>query len=215
MNQFLNKFGVPIDNYWESTKKERGKLLRDILEYANANRQSFLNDFNQIKFDAEIMALPVIMEALSADTESWGLFYVDLLNDILLAAKQSDKPNDTLTYLQEFFYIEEDTRPFIQEIVNSLYKELDSDNVEVKLACIRILPDFLHNSSILNRSLIIEKLREQLFDKDWRVRVFTFDSLKNEELLPAGYRLSLKDKLIRLTQGKPESISRGRETDFY
>ena len=202
MNQFLNKFGKPIDNFWEIPEQERKKLLKDILEYANANRQSFLKDFNQFKFDAEIMALPAILEALSADTETWGQFYVDLLNDILQAAKQSDKPNDTLTYLQEFFYIEEDTRPFVQEIVDRLYKELDADNVEVKLACIRTLPDFLHTNSIQNRSLIIEKLREQLLNKDWKVRVVTFESLKNEELLPVGYKLSLKDKLIRLVRGK-------------
>lgn len=197
MSQFLNKFGVPIEDYWEKTEKERSKLLKDILEYANANRQTFINDFHQIKFDEEIMPLPIIMEALSADTEKWGQLYVDLLNEILQTAKQSDKPQSILTYLQDFSFIEEDTRPFVQQIADRLCKELDADNVDVKLACIGVLPDFLHNNSIKNRGMIIEKLRQQLFDRNWKIRVSTFESLRYEELLPVGYKLSVKDKLFK------------------
>lgn len=116
------------------------------------------------------MVLPIISEALSKDTDNWGQFYIDLLNDILETAQQSDKPRDILNNLQEFAYIEKDRRPFVQEIVNRLYKELNSDNIDIKLAAIWTLLNYLDNSSIENKSLIIDKLREQLYDRNWKVR---------------------------------------------
>jgi hypothetical protein len=152
------------------------------------------------------MALPIISEALSTDTENWGQFYVDLLDDILETAKHSSKPNDILNNLQEFSYIENDSKPFVQKIVDRLCREIDSENLNVKLASIWTLPNYLDNNSLRNKSSIIDKLQEQLYDQNWKVRVVAFKSLGFENLLPDGYHLSLKDKLTKLFFGEPPII---------
>ena len=105
MNDFVTKFKVQIDSFWDVDEDEKKKVLIDILKYANSNPQKFKSEINQVKFDSQLTPLPIVSEALSMDTENWGQFYVELLDDILETAKQSNKPNDILNYLQEFAYI--------------------------------------------------------------------------------------------------------------
>jgi hypothetical protein len=206
MNEFVDKFKSRIDSFWDVNEDEKKNILSDVLKYANSNQQKFKNEINQVKFDKDLMALPIISEALSTDTENWGQFYVDLLDDILETARQSSKPNDVLNNLQEFAYIEKDNRPFVQKIVDRLYKELESEELDIKLASIWTLPNFIDNSSIKNKSSIVEKLRQQLFDQNWKVRVVAFKSLGYGNLLPDGYKLSLKDKVTKLILGEPPII---------
>ena len=206
MNDFVQKFKGQIDSFWNDSEDEKNRLLGEILEYANFNPTKFKNEISAIKFDQDLMALPIISEALSKDTDNWGQFYIDLLNDILEAAKQSDKPRDILNNLQEFAYIEKDRRPFVQEIVDRLSKELNSENLDIKLAAIWTLPTFLANNHLKNKNVIIARLREQLYDRNWKVRVVAFRSLGFENLLPEGQKLSLKDRLARLIFGDPPII---------
>jgi len=206
MNNFLNRFEKRIENFWTKDKDERNKLLNEILVYANSNQQTFKTEINQIKFDEDLMVLPVISKALSADTEIWGQFYVELLDDILEAARKSHNPNDFLEHLEDFSYIEDDNRPFVQQIVDRLYKELDSENLHIKLAAIWTLPNYLENNSIRNKSSIIDKLRQYLHHENWKVRVVAFRSLGFGDLLPYGYNLSLNDKLKKLIFGSPPII---------
>ena len=57
-------------------------LLADILQYANSNSQTFKKELDDIKFDKELLPLPIVLEALSKDTVKWGQFYTDILEDI-------------------------------------------------------------------------------------------------------------------------------------
>lgn len=206
MNEFVNKFKSLIDSFWDVDEDEKKKILRDVLEYANLDQQKFKDEIDQVKYDKNLMALPIILESLSIDTENWGQFYIDLLDDILETAKQSSKPNEILNNLLEFSYIENDRRPFVQIIVDRLYTELDSENLNVKLASIWTLPNYFDNNSIRNKSSIIDKLQQQLYDRNWKVRVVAFKSLGFVNLLPVGHKLSFKDKLTKLFFGEPPMI---------
>ncbi|MFM2392213.1 MAG: hypothetical protein RLZZ546_190 [Bacteroidota bacterium] len=203
MNEFVNKFKEQIENFWDMETEEQEMVLSDVLKFANSNKEKFMTEIDLIKFDDDFMALPIISEALSKDTENWGQFYVNLLNDILETAKKSDNPDEILSNLMELAYIEEDNRPFVQIIVDRLYKELDSDNLNVKLASIWTLPSYLENKSIRNKGSIIRKLQDLLYDKNWKVRVVAFKSLGYGNLLPEGFKLSFKDKLTKLILGEP------------
>lgn len=204
MNQFLNKFQERITTYWdEISEEEENQLLDDILQYANSNPQSFKSDLQKVRFDPELTPLPVVLEALSYDTTNWGQFYVDLLNDILETANQVDKPQTILSSLMEFSYIEQDENPFVQKIVDRLYRSLDSDNIHIKLVCIYTLPGYLGNKTIKNSKVITAALQQKLNDDNWKVRVVAFRALGYENLLPEGFRLSLKDRLLKLILGEP------------
>lgn len=198
MNQFLNTFREKLDTFWDKEEIDKMKILGEILAYANSNPNVFKHEFHEVKYDRQIMLFPIVLEALSVDTENWGQFYVELLEDILITAKQSEKPGDILWYLGDFTYIQNDNKPFVQKIVDRLYRELDAENINIKLASISTLPNYLENESIRNKSIIIDKLQQQLYDQNWKVRVAAFQSLGFEDLLPNGFKLTFKDQLRKL-----------------
>lgn len=207
MNEFSDKFENRIRSFWgETGETEKQLLLDDILQYANANPQTFTVDVNEIRFDKDLLPLPIILEALSKDTANWGQFYVDLLDDIFETAKHAEKPYEILTNLMEFAHIENDDKPFVQKIANRLYNELSSTNLTTKLAAIWTLPGYLHNKFITNRNIMTDALHKLLNDRNWKVRVVTYKALYFEELLPPGYKLAFTDKLFKLILGEPKTI---------
>ncbi len=204
MNEFVNVFGQRIKDFWNNTNEE-GKmtLLKEILDYANANPHTFKKELKQVQFDKELEPLPVVLEALSKDTENWGQFFVEQLDQILDTAHLQRQPAGTLTYLMEYTYVEKDQRPFVQQIVDRLYSEIGGENSTVSRAAIWTLPSFMHNDSIHNKSTIIQALHQQLHHKSWKTRFVTYEALKYENLLPASYKQKLMDKLLSVVLGKP------------
>ena len=204
MNQFSNMFGPRIKNFWsDATEQVYSRLLKDILDYANAEPQKFKNELREFQFDKEIDPLPVVLEALSKDTDNWGSFFVEQLDEILNASQKATKPSDILTYLMEYAYVEKDSRPFVQHIVEKLHKAMDSENSAVRRAAIWNLPSFMKNSSLQNKSRVIAALQEKLNDRSWKTRFVAFEALKFENLLPEGFKLKLTDKAFSIVLGKP------------
>ena len=201
MNQFVNLFENRIKTFWDDG--EDATLHSDVLKYANADPQKFKAELREIQFDEEIDPLPVVLEAFSKDTDKWGSFYVEQLDEILSAAKKAQRPSEVLTYLLELVYIENDDRPFVQQIVDRLHKEINSENSTISRAAIWNLPTFIDNKSIRNRSTVINSLQEKLHDKNWRTRFVAYEALRFENLLPETYKQPLLDRIRVSIFGKP------------
>ncbi len=205
-NLFLELFSDRIKGFWDLDEMGSEALLKDILQHANANPQKFRQDIEPVLFDEELEPLPIILEALSKDTDTWGQFYVDILHKIVEEAQNYSDPSGILFNLLEFTYIENDHRPFVQKIVDRIYKETDSENLSIKLAAVSTLPPYLKNTSIKNRSLILASLQQKLQDQNWKVRYVSFKALEYENLLPAGSKLSIADKIRTVIFGRPPVI---------
>jgi hypothetical protein len=203
MNQFVDKFGVALSQFWsnETTEDQKQKTIADILVFANADPQKFKSELREVLFDPEIDPLSVVLEALSKDTDTWGDFFVEILDDIFNAAYATNKADTILFNLMEFSYIEEDTRPFAQKIADKLLKELDSPRVDIRLEVVKNITGYLFNPSIKNKLAITDKLISKLDDPNWKVRCITFQYLEIENLLPADKKLRIGDKLRRLLFG--------------
>lgn len=207
MNRFTDTFGEKINDFWElPTDEQKVKICSEILQYANNDSQSFKNDLKAIQFDNDLYALPIVMEALSQDTDNWGQFYVELLDTIFNTAKFADKPYDVLTYLMEFAYIEKINKPFVKQIADKLYNELNTQNTAIQIAALWTLPAYLKNEAVTNKHIIKDALEDKLNDNNWRIRYVAFKSLEYENLLPKGRKLALKDKLCALILGAPKIV---------
>ncbi len=184
-------------------KRLKQALLADILQYANTDPHTFKQELTEVQFDNDLMPLPVVLEALSTDTEHWGPFYIDILNNIFDEAKKAKMPKAVLSNLMEFAYIEKDNNPFIQTIVDKLVKEINSDHLTSKLAAITLLSFFLKNPVIRNRSTLENLMNQLLSDPNWKVRYVAHTSLHFEDLLPEGQKLSIGDKIRKYVYGDP------------
>jgi len=208
MNQFKIKFQDRIDAFFDSASAEKnGELLTDVLDYANADPRTFKKEIKELQFGSVLSSpLPVVLEALAVDTINWGDFYVDVLKEIFAKAREVKEPKLILGYLMEFGFIEKDLLPFNQKIVDVLMTEVESEIVEIKIAAINMLVNYILNPSIKNKELIITVLISQLNDPSWKVRCFTYELLKLENILPQGQSLSIKDQLLKLIFGVPSAV---------
>ncbi|MES2277736.1 MAG: hypothetical protein V4592_17045 [Bacteroidota bacterium] len=204
MNGFLKQFEAPIETFFDKGPEEPKKqVLADILQYANTNPATFKRQLKDIPFDTVNMPWAVILEALAADTDNWGDFFVETLDEIFNKAKQAAKPNAVLDSLLDFNYTEKDEKPFNQKIVDRLMRYMGDENVTIKIAAIKMLPNYLANPSIKNKQQIIDALCSQLNNPNWKVRYVAYASLGYENLLPPGKKLSLKDRVLKLILGDP------------
>lgn len=206
MNQLIEQFGDRIPHFWESSEDAKKRLLTDILTFANADPVLFKRDLEEVMFDDELSPLPIVLEALSKDTASWGPYYLVILNKIFEQARQTSKPDIILTHLWDFDYILEDHNPVVQDVVDRLVKEIDSDYLPNKLAAIATLPSFLTNPSVRNSSSARNRLQQKLHDKNWKVRYIAFKELSYENMLPDGYSLPVADRIRRLVFGDPSTV---------
>lgn len=189
-----------VVKFWEEESEENEKIiLADILGYANSNPQSFTKEFDEIKFEEDLDAISVVFEALAKDIDNWGQLFIDTIDNIFAAAKVARNPDDILVYLMDCNWVAKN--PFVQKIVDRIYKELDADNLHIQVACIQELSYYIKNSTIRNKNTITDALQSKLKGNDWKLRVVTFQILKHEGLLPAGYQLSFMDKVRKIIGG--------------
>lgn len=209
MNQFNIKFQDRINTFFDSATSagQNARLLTDVLDYANTDPHRFKKEIKELQFGSMLSSpLPVVLEALAVDTENWGEFYVDVLKEIFEKAREVKEPKYILGYLMEFGFIEKDLLPFNQKIVDILMREVDAEIVEIKIAAINTLANYILNPSIKNKELINATFISKLNDPSWKVRCFTYELLRMENILPQGQSLSIKDKLLKLVFGSPSAI---------
>ncbi|RFZ83469.1 hypothetical protein DYU05_15175 [Mucilaginibacter terrenus] len=204
MNGFLLIFEDRIKDFWEKyTEAEMQELFADILTYANANPQAFVKELEQVQFDPVLQPLPIVLEALSRDSDKWGEFFVNLLNTILVKAKSSANPQEMVDNLIEFAHIETHPKLFVKHVAKRLHQELTDDNLYTKSAAISMLPNYLDNPVVVDKEDIIQELQNKLRNPKWQIRYLAYISLKKFNLLPPDYSLSFTDKLLRMYKGRP------------
>ncbi|MFM7022143.1 MAG: hypothetical protein ACKOXB_04135 [Flavobacteriales bacterium] len=188
--------------YYNMSEEESEKLLNDILEYANNNRDSMIALCRSFKPHEDCM-LNVIYEALALDIENWGEFFAEEVNRIIELAKKSDKPFAVTDCLEEMV-CEESNLPFVDKIIRTLEKELESPIDALRHRSVDLLSWWIDDSNIHKYQTVIYKMKLLLKDKNWKIRWMTHQALT--------VHLELKDKDILLS---PADMERGEKGNGY
>lgn len=208
MNGFKVIFGDRIKLFWEEKLSPSAVrlLLNEVLMYANANADTFTQEIAEIQFDRKLQPLPVVLEALASDTDNWGPFFLETMDMVFDRTKHSDRPQEIVDHLIEFVYIEKQQKPFVQQIVARLHQELFSDNITTKCAAISMLPNYLSNPVVDDKTTIIKDIQSKLVNPIWRVRYTAYITLKKMKLLPKGFQLPVVDSILRIYYGRPYTM---------
>lgn len=205
MNELLDQFHAHFKNYYKLKENAQQYILAELREYANGNPRQFKADLKEFWFDRKIMPLDFVIQALAKDNEQWEPFFIELLETVIEKAKKSNKPKLYLSIMSAFVYIEMENKEFGQKVVDILKPELDAKCLPLKLAAIENLTYYCNNPFINDKDLLIETLRSNLYELNWKVRVVAFNYLGYEDLLPEGYKPKFTDLLLKWTLGTPRS----------
>lgn len=124
------------DRFWDADKEGRIMILKEVLQAADRAPSSFMRVLEPVELDPERSPLPVVLEALSQDTDQWGDYFVALLDRILDRAETATDPAPVLDLLGGYSHSEKDHRPFIQRIVDRFVEGLDPRCWAVRAACV-------------------------------------------------------------------------------
>ena len=86
-------------------------------------------------------------------------------------------------------------KSFYTSAIDLFKAKLNAENNQLKKAALEYILD-LHFKGKLNiSSHLTQRLQEQLDDENFNVRLYAFLNLKDENLLPQGFRLKFTDRL--------------------
>lgn len=181
---------VKLDQFYELTNDEQDLVLQQVLEFANANKDQFADEIRASEYD-QANHLPIYYEAIAKDLDTWADFFFSEIKRIFDLARVAVKPTEVLMQIDEFAFLIQDGFKYRDELVRMMKKELNNEKPIFRYYAISLLREYLN----LNDFNTIEKLRLLLADPDWRIRYWTYYSLKDLGLLNANESLSLMDRL--------------------
>jgi hypothetical protein len=196
MNQIIAKFKERIDDIDYSDDEKLNALHADIRQYARENELTFKSELIAIMYDQDTDYAFEIFDALSQDLEYWQQLYKDALNDIIKTGKNADRTDDALWILSDIMNVFEKESPVILKLAQVIIKEMDTDMIPFKVALIKELTFYLDNPILRNNASIVDKLQQHLYDDNRKVRIATHTGLKDNNLLPSNFKISLMDRIL-------------------
>lgn len=137
-----------------------------------------------------------IIEALSQGSPEFDDF---LLVEIERVRAECEKSPGRWTRfaLGAFEFLEDSDESVREALKESHLRGIRSETLEVRLAAISAL----HGWTIRASDDVRDALVERLDDRSWRVRKNAEWLLRDEDLLPQGYRVRWRDRLVRFAHG--------------
>ncbi|MCX6180514.1 MAG: hypothetical protein NT150_01115 [Bacteroidetes bacterium] len=197
MNKLIEKLkeiDADVMVYYDMKDAESEKLLQDIAEYANANREGFISFFRRLT-PKEDSCLNIIYQALTPDSKNWGDFFVEETKRIIELAKKSDHPFAVTSCLEELLGSKEIDSEFNNKIIRILEKELSSPVDALRHRCLSLLSYIIQEDNQRNHASVIEKMKALIHDPNWKVRWMANNSLKDYGLNADDIKISIWDKI--------------------
>jgi len=105
-------------------------------------------------------------------------------------------PDDVSIHLYELvFNLEVEEAPYVQKIVETLGTYLEARNTQVRRVALLFIDRFLEPDNANQFKHILEHLVGLLTDRNWKIRLISYDMLKEVRALPDDFRLSFWDRL--------------------
>lgn len=189
-NIFQNSMG--FETYMKLSKKEAKKRIKDILALAETNESELLEYCKTDLLD-KLDQLELIYFALSEKYQRWEKFLTHEFIRLFEMAKTSDRAEDLFSLAGEIFPDENRTEES-NKACYYLYKELDNQNISIRLNALSLLDFWLDEDKIDNR--IVNKIKSKIQDPNWKVRWTAYKILKeNSYLNDDAVNISFIDKL--------------------
>lgn len=156
----------------------------------------FERELRAIIYDQDTEYTTLIFDALSDELEKWQALFEGVLKDILATAKSAESPEDALWVLSDFMFVFDIESPVVRRLAEIAIKEMDTEKLPIKLALIDELTFYLDNPVLKNNLSIVNKLQQYLYDVNSQVRLKTYKGLKENNLLPSGFKPTFWDRLF-------------------
>jgi len=183
-------------SFYELDMPEQDAIFAQIRAYANANKTRFIQEVRTFDLQEELSPLPLVYEAIAKDSDNWSDFYVDEIKRVLDFSLTTDNPKGVLDNLNELvFNLDTADAPHIRKIMDMLGQAVEATNATVRREAIFLVSGILNSDNLKQYHALVSSITARLHDPAWRVRYTAYLALTDANALPAGFKLSLLDRL--------------------
>jgi len=184
-----------LENFYDLSDDENKKISKEIIRRAKANKTKFGQYLADLDYGID-SPKEVIFEALSSDARE---FEDVILREIKELINQAEAGNeDAEGYMSAIYWLADlkgMTDDFYRQSLDLYFKKLNSPSTDVREECRTAIFDIVDASNIKLTDNEVGKIQKMLYDKDFKIRVYTFSDLADAKLLPKGFKFSLFDKI--------------------
>lgn len=170
-------------------------LLKEIHSRASNQKEVFQNYLSKVNYGS-FSHRGIFYEAIWNYPQGWeDFFHTELTQLIAKAEDGSKKAIDSLSAIIYLTYLEDMNAEFYTKSVEFLTQKLRSKIPEVRENCAQAITDIHAEYEVELSSAQILELQRLLKDRAFKVRLNTYANLKDVNLVPKKFSISLIDKI--------------------
>jgi hypothetical protein len=183
-------------DFYEFSEDEQDAIIDEILAMSkSSNKQEFISEIRKEFPQTEFSGINVIYDALSAQPEIWGDFFVEEYRRAFKEAEEVLNPYQILSVLDEMGFSERIDFPFAHDIINILGEYISHPNYVVQHRAIYLISDWLGEGNADKHQVLVATLNEFAQNHpNWKIRYLSYNTLWTNELLFKDTKRRLLDK---------------------
>lgn len=184
-----------LETFHDLDYETQQSLLKEIHSRASSQKEVFQSYLSKVNYGT-LSHRDIFYEAIWNYPQGWEDFFYTELSQLIVKAEGGSKDAiDSLSAMIYLTYLEDMNTEFYTKSVGFLTQKLRSKIPEVRENCAQAITDIHSEYEVeLNTEQILE-LQKLLKDSAFKVRVNTYANLKDVNLIPKKFSISLIDKI--------------------
>ncbi len=191
----FNDLKEQLERFYDFSSSENEKILKEIIRRAKADKTQFARYLADLDFGMD-SPKEVMYEALSSDAKGFEDIILKEIKEVINQAESGNE--DAEGYLSAIYWLtdlEGMTDEFYEKSLNLCFEKLDSSIAEVRYNCQDAIIDLIDASGKKMTTNQIAKIQKMLYDKDLKVKVYTYVNLKDMKAVPKDFKFSFFEKI--------------------
>jgi len=138
----------------------------------------------------------ILYESIMDNANGWEDFLLEqieyIINECDSGNKEAEHEISSIYYLTN---ISDLNSAFYTSTIKYLRSKLNSSNKEVRKAALEYIVDLHFEGKLIISDELKSELQNQLNDKIYNVRLYAYLNLKDDDLLPKGFKQNTMDKI--------------------
>ncbi|MDB4539047.1 hypothetical protein OAU89_01590 [bacterium] len=184
-----------LDSFHDLDHETKQSLLKEIHTRAVCQKEMFQNYLLNVNYGT-LSHRDIFYEAIWNYPQGWEDFFHTELSQLITKAENGNKDAiDSLSAMIYLTYLEDMNTEFYTKSVDFLTQKLRSKIPEVRENCAQAITDIHAEYEVELSYKQISELQKLLKDSAFKVRVNAYANLKDANLVPKKFSISLIDKI--------------------
>ena len=184
-----------LDSFHDLDHETKQSLLKEIHTRAVCQKEMFQNYLLNVNYGT-LSHRDIFYEAIWNYPQGWEDFFNTELSQLITKAENGNKDAiDSLSAMIYLTYLEDMNTEFYTKSVDFLTQKLRSKIPEVRENCAQAITDIHAEYEVELSYKQISELQKLLKDSAFKVRVNAYANLKDANLVPKKFSISLIDKI--------------------